>query len=549
MSAWRAALRAERRRVLAALGAGLVVGLAAVGLAATAGWLIARAAERPVLLTLSVAIGLVQLFALAKAAGRYLERTATHGATLRIVARVRARLARELEPLVPAGLGPRGADVVDAVVRDAERVEESLTSVASPLVAAAVVAVVTTGAIALVCPGAAGALGAGLVVLAGLAVWGVRRGSRAEVDDDDARDALRALVDAVARDPATSALGEGVSALSARARVQDERLGRARRARARQRGALEGGATGLTGLVVVAVVVAEAHGGVTGPRAAAVVVAVLAALELLEGLGGLASWHGVARAQARLGSLAGTPPVREPVDETTAAGSHVTVRDLAIAFDRPVLAHLSMALAPGERVLLRGPSGAGKTATAWVLARLLDPAGGTVRLEGVDYARLAGSTVRDSVLLVEDAPYVFVGSLGDNLRVADAAASDEQLRAALEAVGLAHLAARPGGLAAPLRGAELALSGGERVRLGLARARLARRAVLVLDEPTEGLDGLSAARLIASLADLDAAVLVISHRPEVAAVATRIVEVPGPRGDQEAVGERGEVGGGQPGVA
>ncbi len=528
MSAWRAALRAERRRVLAALGAGLLVGFAAVGLAATAGWLIVRAAERPVLLTLSVAIGLVQLFALAKAAGRYLERTATHGATLRILARVRAALARELEPLVPAGLGPRGADVVDTVVRDAERVEESLTAVASPLAAGTAVAVATLALMALVSPSAAAALGAGLVALALLAVLGVRRGGAAEVDDDAVREELRALVDAVARDPAASALGEGVAALGARARVLDERLGRARRARARWRGALEGGATGVSGLAVLAVVVAEAHGHLTGPLAAAVVLAALAALELLDGLGGLASWRGVARARARLGSLAATPPVREPVDEAHAAGSHVSVVDLAIAFGRPVLAHLSLELAPGERVLLRGPSGAGKTATAWVLARLLDPAGGAVRLEGVDYARLAGPTVRASVLLVEDAPYVFVGSLADNLRVAAPAASDEQLRAALSAVGLAHLAARPGGLDAPLRGAELALSGGERVRLGLARARLAQRAVLLLDEPTEGLDGASAARLIASLADLDAAVLVISHRREVAEIATRIVEVPVP---------------------
>ncbi|MGC8498649.1 MAG: ATP-binding cassette domain-containing protein [Acidimicrobiales bacterium] len=549
MTAWRAALRAERRRATLALGAGLLVGVAAVGLAATAGWLIVRAAERPVLLTLSVAIGLVQLFALARAAGRYLERTATHGATLRILARVRAALARELEPLVPAGLGPRGADVVDAVVRDAERVEESLTSVASPLVAGGVVSVVTAGLVALVSWAAAAALGAGLAVLALLAVVGARGASVAEAADDTARASLRALIDAVARDPAASALGEGVGALRARASALDELLGRARRARARWRGVLEGGATGVAGLVVVAVLVGQAHAGLTGPRAAAVVLAVLAALELLEGVGGLASWRGVARARSRLGSLAGTPPVREPVDEAHVAGSHVSVADLAIAFDRPVLAHLSLELAPGERVLLRGPSGAGKTATAWVLARLLDPAGGAVRLEGVDYARLAGSTVRASVLLVEDAPYVFVGSLADNLRVADDAASDEQLGAALAAVGLAHLAARPGGLDAPLRGAETALSGGERVRLGVARARLARRAVLLLDEPTEGLDGLSAARLIASLADLAGAVLVISHRSEVAAVATRIVEVGGVGGDQEAVAQPGEVGRGQSGVA
>ncbi len=537
MSALREALRAEARRLAGALGAGFAVGAASVGLAATSGWLIVRAAQRPVLLTLSVPIGLVQLFALARASGRYLERTATHGAVLRVMARVRSRLARELEPLVPAGLGPRSADVVDRAVRDAERVEESLSGLVAPLVAGALVAVATAGLLGLVAPVATVALGAGLVALALLGAIGAARAGRAEGRDDEVRERLRALVDGVVRDPAASALGEGVAAVGARVAALDDALDGARRAGARWRGVLEASGALVAGLVVVAVVLGEAHGHVRGPRAAVAPLASLAALDLLAGLGGLAAWRGDARARGRLAHLDGTVPVRPPVDERRAAGAHVVAEDLAIAYDAPLVAGVSLELAPGERVLVRGPSGSGKTSLAWVLAKLRDPSGGRVALEGVDFVRLAAETVRDSVLFVEDAPYVFAGSLADNLRIANPAASDEELRAALAFVGLEALAARPGGLDAPLRGAEIALSGGERVRLGLARARLRDRPVLVLDEPTEGLDGASAQRLVASLASQGTALLVIAHRPEVAALATRVVELSGPGHGEQGVAQ------------
>ena len=135
--------RREKRAIARALAAGLLVTLSTVGLAGTSAWLIVRAAQRPSVLSLTVPMGLVQLFALAKAAGRYVERTQTHRAALGVMGHVRATVAALLEPLVPAGLGPRSAEVVDLVLRDVDRVQDLLTAVAGPLVTSVAAGLVT----------------------------------------------------------------------------------------------------------------------------------------------------------------------------------------------------------------------------------------------------------------------------------------------------------------------------------------------------------------------------------------------------------------------
>jgi ABC-type transport system involved in cytochrome bd biosynthesis fused ATPase/permease subunit len=109
------------------------VSIATVALSGSAAWLIVRSAQRPALLSLTMLMGVVQLLALGKAAGRYGERVSTHQAALRIMARVRAMTALRLEPLVPAGLGPRSADVVETIIGDVDKVQDLLVSIAGPV--------------------------------------------------------------------------------------------------------------------------------------------------------------------------------------------------------------------------------------------------------------------------------------------------------------------------------------------------------------------------------------------------------------------------------
>ena len=178
-------------------------------------------------------------------------------------------------------------------------------------------------------------------------------------------------------------------------------------------------------------------------------------------------------------------------------------------------------LGPGDVVVVTGASGSGKTTLARVLARFLDPTVGALELGGVAYAELAGEGVRTRVGLSEDEPHVFDTSLGANLRLAAPRATDEELITALRDVGLDDLLARlPEGLSTRV-GAGAGLSGGERRRLGLARELLARRPVVLLDEPTEGLDEPTARAVLERFAhDRERALVIVSHHDADVGLAT-----------------------------
>ena len=146
-----------------------------------------------------------------------------------------------------------------------------------------------------------------------------------------------------------------------------------------------------------------------------------------------------------------------------------------------------------------------------MLARLLDPRAGTVTLGGVDLRELDDHLVRRRIALVsEDADHVFASTVRENLRLAKTGATDGELHAVLERVGLGL------GLDVWLGAGGSTISGGQRKRLATARALLAGPDLLILDEPTEGLDGPGAEALMADLLTATAGrtVLVLTHRTE-----------------------------------
>jgi ATP-binding cassette subfamily C protein CydCD len=150
---------------------------------------------------------------------------------------------------------------------------------------------------------------------------------------------------------------------------------------------------------------------------------------------------------------------------------------------------IDLSVADGEFVVLVGPSGCGKSTLAALLLRFLDPSRGSVRLGGQDLPALRMDDVRRTVGLVDDDPHVFASSLRENLRLARPGATDDELGAALRSAQLGGwLDGLPDGLGTMLGDGHAQVSGGERARIGLARAVLADPPVLVLDEPTAHLD-------------------------------------------------------------
>jgi ATP-binding cassette, subfamily B, bacterial len=178
--------------------------------------------------------------------------------------------------------------------------------------------------------------------------------------------------------------------------------------------------------------------------------------------------------------------------------------------DRPALRGVTLRVAPGERVALVGASGAGKSTVARMLLRWGDPEAGVVRLDGHDLRELELASLRRNVALLLQETLVLHGSVRDNIAYARPEASDAEIEEAARSAG-AHefIAALPDGYDTELGERGRLLSGGQRQRIAIARALLADAPVLVLDEPTTGLD----AELAASLGDLmrDRTTLVISH--------------------------------------
>ncbi|MFB7448025.1 thiol reductant ABC exporter subunit CydD [Streptomyces sp. NPDC056194] len=207
----------------------------------------------------------------------------------------------------------------------------------------------------------------------------------------------------------------------------------------------------------------------------------------------------------------------------------VTVRHAGRA--EPSLDAATLTVEPGETVALVGPSGAGKsTLLDVVLGFAVPEEGGSVRVGGVDLGALDLEEWRSRIAWVPQRPYFFAGTVAENVRLARPDASDPAVREALRDAGAdGFVAGLPRGIDTVLGEDGAGLSAGQRQRLALARAFLADRPLLLLDEPTAALDGVTEAGVVEAVRRLAAGrtVLLVVHRPALLAVADRVVTVAG----------------------
>ncbi|MGW1373286.1 thiol reductant ABC exporter subunit CydD [Streptomyces sp. NPDC002446] len=524
---------ARRARFALALLLGSLALGSAVGLMATSGWLISRAAQQPPVLYLMVAVTATRAFGIGRAVFRYAERLVAHDAVFRMLADVRVAVFRRLERLAPAGLKERSrGDLLSRLVADVDAVQDYFLRWLLPVGAALLVGAGAVGFTGWLLPEAGAILAVGLLLAgAGVPLLSGALARRAERQLAPARGRLAARVVDVLTGTAELTVAGALTARTQAVRRADRELTRIASRSAAVAGTGAGLSALLCGLTVAAAAVVgvqAVHAGrLDGVALAVVVLTPLAAFEAVTGLPLAVQYRQRTRhaAERVFEVLDADAPVQEPAVPVAApeVPFPLVVRDLTARHSgqvRPALDGVGLTLTAGRRLAVVGPSGSGKTTLAQVLLRFLDQESGTYTLGGTDAEAVDGDAVRRLVGLCAQDAHLFDSSLRENLKLArrDRHAGPDDDQDLWDALGRARLAewvrGLPDGLDTMVGEHGARLSGGQRQRLALARALLADFPVLVLDEPAEHLDLATADALTADLlaATEGRTTVLITHR-------------------------------------
>lgn len=527
--------RTERRWMIAGAGLMLLTLLASIALLALSGWFITAAALAGIAamsLNFFTPGASIRLFAILRTVSRYAERLVTHNATFRLLSRLRVWFFERAIPLAPARLGGyRSGDLLNRITADIDALDNLYIRVLAPTVVAAVLGLLLLVAASMVAPVIA------VTVLALLIAAGVggpmiagRLGAPIGREMTEIASTLRTrVVDGI------QGLAE-LKVFQADRRHSDALAADTERLLDRQRGmsritGLSGALTmALTSLAVIAVLYLGIDllrgGALSGPQLAMLTFATMAAFEAVAALPVAYQYLGRTRAAARrlLDIADAAPTVEEPAQPADRPDRFDLVFD-DVAFAYPSTdADASPALAvdgfdlridQGARVAVLGASGAGKSTLINLALRFWDPIHGEIRVGGTPLPRLAQSDLHGFMAVLSQRTELFNATIRDNLLIARPDADDDTLWDALETARLADfIRSLPDGLDSWVGESGVLLSGGQARRAALARAVLKDAPILLLDEPTEGLDTQAQQQIMAALPALmrGRSVLMITHR-------------------------------------
>ena len=522
----------KRHKWLLSLGVvlAIVTLLASIGLLTLSGWFLSASAVVGFAGAYSFNYMLpaagVRGAAIIRTAGRYFERLVSHDATFRVLAHLRVFTFSKLLPLSPAGLARfRQGELLNRMVADVDTLDHLYLRVISPLVGALVVILVVTAGLSLLDVSLALTLGgimlATLLILPPLFY-------RAGKPTGEQLTALRGQY----RQQLTGWL-QGQAELtifnaSDRYRKQMEQTElnwHDAQRRQSELTALSQALMLLIGAVAVVSMLWLAAGGVgdnaqPGALIALFVFCALAAFEALAPVTGAFQHLGQVIASALRVSqiIEQQPEVTFP--QQTAAAPHqqvaLTLEQITFTYpeqSQPALDNLTLHVAAGEHIAILGRTGCGKSTLLQLLTRAWDPQRGRIQLNDTPLNQLDEHTLRQTISLVPQRVHLFSATLRDNLLLARPDASDEKLANVLRRTGLEKLL-EDAGLNSWLGEGGRQLSGGELRRLGIARALLHDAPLMLLDEPTEGLDATTENQILELLADVmqNKTLLMVTHR-------------------------------------
>lgn len=535
-------LQVHRGWVLLGILLSLVTLLSAIGLLTLSGWFISASALAGVSALTAKQFNYftpgagVRGFAIFRTAGRYFERITTHEATFRVLAYLRAWFYRHLEALGPARLQRyRSADLLNRLVADINALDNLYLRVLVPTVVALLVSCLVILFISRFSPVIAQVTFVALllagIVLPLLAQLAGRRTGQVQVR---VLSRLRTRLLALVQGQADLQIYGGVDRAVEQARQADDQL-----QKTQLRMALISGLTtamltligGLAGIAALLLGMGLVHQEAIAPAQLAMLVfCVLAVFEAVAPLPlAFQYWSKTSAAAARLVDITeqGSEILYPERGELPLLPGQVRLEDVCFKYASdaaPALDHFSLSVEPGEHVLILGHTGSGKSSLINLLARFYEPQQGAVLLAGRPVHEYDEGTLRAQMSVLSQPVQLFAGSIADNLLLAVPQATEQQLLQVLDQVCLMQVLGDDP-LAYQVGESGSRLSGGQRKRLGLARALLKPSALVVLDEPTEGLDAATEAAVVeAMLAGCrERTVLMISHHLQMADRFDRIV--------------------------
>jgi len=494
-----------------------------IGLLMTSAYIIAKAALQPPMVTLQLGIVGVRFFGLARGVFRYAERLISHNITFRILAKLRLWFYDAIEPLAPARLMHfKSGDLLQRVVDDIQSLENIYTRVLGPPLTALMVAALMWFLLG------AYSLQAALLILffhtlAGIGVpiltKQLSRGVSVGIMKHKAEQQVMALdlFQGIGELQLYGKLPEHLTAM------QSAETGKLQLQR--KNTIIEGLHESLTGLlmngaliaILWALIPSISTGEVNGISLTVITLAVMASFEPFLPLPStLKHLEADQHAGERLFEILDTKPETvAPISPLPFPAEH-TIKVEKLSFTYPgsptkALDNLTFTVLPGEHIAIVGPSGAGKSTITSLFMRFWNSSEGSISIGGHNINLLDPEELRRNIALVSQKTYLFAETIRENLTLAAPEATDEDLQKALTAAGLSHFTSK---LDEWCGQHGMKLSGGERQRIAIARVLLQHAPIMILDEATANLDGVTEKEVTQTLNNISAGktLITITHR-------------------------------------
>ena len=514
----------------------LIATLSSVALLMLSGWFITAtglagiaAGGAAIAFNFHIPGALIRGFALSRTVGRYGERVVTHEATFRALTDLRVWLFGRLIPLVPGRLNDlRLGDVLTRLTSDIDQLDAIYLRLLVPTAIALVMALLLAAIMGSHVPFMAVAT-LGFLTLAGVVIPMITHRLGRQVGEDlvEHRADLRAeLTDSV--DGIAELLVYGADQ-AAHQKIDDAQHQLTKRQKSMA--SISGFGTACTtitaGLALVSALYigldAYANQVISGPILAMLIFGVLAIFEVIAPLPLAYQILGQTRAAGRriLDLVDAPPSIAEPSAETRQPcpqGGALELTGVHFTYpgaDRPALDTLTLSLEPGTHLGIVGHSGAGKSTLLGLLLKTISAQSGQIRWDGVDLNQIDSDDLYQKIGVLTQSPRLFSTSIRDNLLLGKPTVTDDELRDVCNAVGLGQFIDElPQGLDTWMGEAGTKVSGGQARRLTLARLLLKDPRLVLLDEPTEGLDPVTERQVIDTIRNVFAGrtVIIITHR-------------------------------------